>query len=77
MRHNAKHVPRNNTSRYYDYNVGDPYRQAGLSGDCAAAAALGATRFSPMNWCLSGMQTPVPDYVNTTYFMGFNEFVSD
>jgi hypothetical protein len=30
-------------------------------------------RFVAMDWCLSGMAVPTPDYVNQTFFMGFNE----
>ena len=30
-------------------------------------------KFSPMNWCLSGLKAPVPPYVNKTFFMGFSE----
>lgn len=37
------------------------------------ASARVDQRFSPMNWCLSSLDTPVPPYVNRTYFMGFNE----
>eukprot|EP00035_Acanthoeca_spectabilis_P025886 m.460306 g.460306 ORF g.460306 m.460306 type:complete len:351 (-) comp21999_c0_seq1:75-1127(-) len=60
---------------FYDYNKPNPYRAPSLSGNCAAANASGRLdqRFTPMDWCLDGMPTPTPPYVNQTYFMGFNE----
>jgi hypothetical protein len=32
-----------------------------------------ASRFVPMNWCLKDVNDTVPDGVNRTYFLGFNE----
>lgn len=59
---------------YYDYNVQDPYREAGLTGDCAKANATAQKRFTPMNWCLSSIHHEIPDYDRESpFFMGFNE----
>lgn len=60
---------------FYDYNVDDPYRKTGMPGDCARASASGQLdkRFAPMNWCLSSVEAKIPDYVNHTFYMGFNE----
>lgn len=56
-----------NAGWYYDYDVEDPYRHAGLSGDCARAAAMDTGRFTPMNWCLDSMSNPIPSYVQVSY----------
>jgi hypothetical protein len=66
----------NTSGWFYDYNAVNPYRQKKKSvGDCARAAELGRIdeRFTPMNWCLDGMDAPVAPTVNRTFFMGFNE----
>ena len=64
-----------NSGWFYAYNKPNPYRASGLAGDCAGAIANGHLdeRFVAMDWCLSGMAVPTPDYVNQTFFMGFNE----
>ena len=63
----------NTSGWYYSYNVENPYRRAGLKGDCARANATDQHRFVPMNWCLSSVNTSVPTDVDQTYWMGFNE----
>lgn len=58
---------------YYNYNQANPYHKAGLTGDCAKANATDKDRFTPMDWCLSSINSTIPADVNTTFFMGFNE----
>ena len=64
-----------NANWFYEYNVWNPYRQPGLTGNCAQMNATGNIdeRFVPMNWCLSSMDTPIPAYADRGIFMGFNE----
>eukprot|EP00658_Telonema_sp_P-2_P033542 TRINITY_DN24599_c0_g1_i1.p1 TRINITY_DN24599_c0_g1~~TRINITY_DN24599_c0_g1_i1.p1 ORF type:complete len:344 (-),score=60.70 TRINITY_DN24599_c0_g1_i1:328-1359(-) len=66
----------NTSGWFYDYNLPNPFRATkGIKGDCARMNASGHVdlRFVPMNWCLSSVNQTVPDYVNTSFFMGFNE----
>ena len=63
----------NTSGWFYDYNGPNPYRQAGLKGDCSAANASTSTRFTPMNWCLSSINHTVPNDVSQQFWMGFNE----
>jgi len=66
----------NTSGWYYGYNVQDPYRKPGLSGNCAKSNETDQSRFTPMDWCLSSLKTPIPSYVPTgegSLFMGFNE----
>lgn len=65
----------NASAWFYGYNVENPYRQPGIAGNCSAANASANldARFAPMNWCLSSIPKPIPEYVNRTFFMGFNE----
>lgn len=63
----------NTSGWYYDYNQANPYRKAGLKGDCARVNATDQHRFAPMDWCLSSVEKPVPADVDKSYFMGFNE----
>lgn len=63
----------NRSAWYYDYNQADPYRKAGLGGDCGRANGTDGGRFVGMNWCLSSVEKPVPASVEQTYWMGFNE----
>eukprot|EP00041_Stephanoeca_diplocostata_P017163 m.341491 g.341491 ORF g.341491 m.341491 type:complete len:362 (-) comp20611_c0_seq2:1514-2599(-) len=60
---------------FYNYNVLNPFRSDHLPGNCALANSSGRLnyRFTPMDWCLSGMHGDIPSYVNRTFFMGFNE----
>ncbi len=53
---------------YYGYNVGNPYKAL----NCSVSPAL-QEAFVPMNWCLSSIPDPIPQGVNQTYFLGFNE----
>ena len=55
------------TGWYYGYNVDDPYR-----GDLHCPRG-GPQPFVPMHWCLSSLGTPIPEYVDQTWMMGFNE----
>lgn len=50
---------------YYSYHVSDHYHTAQPPNEAA--------RFTPMNWCIKSFADEMPDYVNTTFFMGFNE----
>ena len=63
----------NTSGWYYDYNEANPYRKVGLKGNCAVANVTDRHRFVGMNWCLSGVEKPIPDDVDKTYWMGFNE----
>ena len=62
---------------YYSYNVNDYYRNPDNAGDCITSNKTGIGKFTPMNWCLSSLDKPIPEYLNVTgaspYFMGFNE----
>ena len=63
----------NTSGWYYGYERANPYRKAGLKGDCARANATDQHRFAPMDWCLGSVNESVPADVDQTYWMGFNE----
>ena len=47
------------------YNFDDPWYGSGVPNEAA--------KFAPMSWCLNDLNKTMPSYVNTSYFMGFNE----
>ena len=61
---------------FYNYNLWNPYRvqsgQRKSGGNCTQALSTGRidARFTPMNWCLSGMKERPAPTVNASYFMG-------
>jgi len=64
----------NRSSWYYAYNSDDPYRKPKQSGgDCKTEATTYRKRFTPMSWCLSGLNAAPPKDISREFFMGFNE----
>ena len=50
---------------YYAYNPGDPFVSPGTNN--------AHPQFTPMHWCLSGLNASLPPGVNSTFLLGYNE----